>query len=358
MPSPSRSLNWLSPLLALGLLIWRPAPAQEAPPVPGYRAPRPFNLPFLIRPEEWYYSREQGMLMLCPAHAHGPKSEATAELIRLAARHRAPVPATIWVCRADQLNTLREFAPMVDRVCINPFVYGSTRGTAIREPPWTGTSHPFLMQAQDIRLAAPGRQLVACIDVDGRESRFGKRHPTFEEVQWMTLAAVGSGFQGIAWRGHADDLPYKDRLDLLTGNILRYGDKISRAQPVDWVAATSPAATEPLPVQEQPAADGQQTNGPIPFSALQTKSHLFVVLLHPQLMLLRPGKTNISLPLSPLDTQTCSVAVRPPSGVSLVSAERLDGTPLALRHDGDRVLVSCRFAGGGTMLVFNLKGQP
>ena len=40
------------------------------------------------------------------------------------------------------------------------------------------------------------------------------------------------------------------------------------------------------------------------------------------------------------------------------AAERLDGTPLALRPDGDRVLVSCRFAGGGTMLVFNLKGQP
>lgn len=344
MPSPSRSLNWLSLLLALCLLAWLPAPAQEAPPVPGYRAPRPFNLPFLIRPEKWYYTPEQGMLMLCPAHAHGPKPEATAELIRLVARHRSLVPATIWVCRADQLNTLREFAPMVDRVCINPFVYGSSRGTAVLEPPWTGTSHPFLMQAQDIRLAASDRQIVACIDVDGRESRFGKRHPTFEEVQWMTLAAVGSGFQGIAWRGHADDLPYKDRLDLLTGNILRYGDELARAKPVEWATAAAP-----------PHADSAAPPAPSPHcSALLAENHLFIVLLHPRYVNVLQHRLEVPLPPDP-GLATAVVEVHLPPGTSILAAERLDGAPLAPESAGEGTRVACRFAGGGTLLVLRLK---
>lgn len=359
MPFPMRFPNWLPLLLASALLAQPAAIGQEAapaaPPVLGYRAPRPFNLPFLIRPEKWYNSPEQGMLMLCPAHAHGPKAEATAELIRLVAQHRSPAPTTIWVCRNTQLETLREFAPMVDRVCINPFAYNSDRKAVIAEPPWAGTSHPVLVRPHNLRLAAPDRQLIACIDVDGEESRFGKRHPTFDEMQWMVLAAIGSGFQGIAWRGHVDTLPYRDQLDLLTNNILRHADELSRAHPVDSVTVTSPAPTGLA--QGQPDTDGQQANAPVPLSAMQTRNHLYVVLLHPQIMLPQPGKSTIPLPLGTGSVRECSVALRPPSGTTLVSVERLDGTPLTLQRDGDQFLVPCRFAGGGTMLVFSLKGQ-
>ena len=356
MELPSRSFpfatavtrcNHLLRTLLLLLVAILPAHGQdkpEEPPPPrppGYRAPCPCDLPFLIRPEKWFSSPEQGMLMLCPAHAHGPKEQATAELIHLVAQHRSPAPATIWVCRRNQLEPLREFAPMVDRVCINPFVHNSNRRTALADPPWPNTAHPFLMQVQDLRRAAPGRQLVACIPFDGEEYRHGSRQPTFEEIEWLALAAVGSGFQGVAWRGDLGTTPYRDRLDALAGNLLRHADRLARAEPVDWVAA--------LP------ADGAKDAPPRPHcSALRSGNRLFVVLLHPQYLDVPRDRLAIPLPIRP---EACNaiVELRPPDGTTVAAAERLDGTPLALRPAGVRVLVPCRLAGGGTLVVLDLQ---
>ncbi len=352
--------NWFPLLLVTGLVSWSAIGGEPTTPVDrpvGYHHPRPFNLPFLIRPESWYSSREQGMLMLCPAHAHGSRAEAAAELIRLVALHRSPAPATIWVCRVDQLNVLHEFAAMVDRICINPFASNSTRGEPMADPPWAGTAHPLLRQFQDIRRAAPDRQLVACIETEGQESRFGKRHPTMDEMQWMVLATIGSSFQGIAWRGDVASLPYSDRLASFTGNLLRYANEVSRAEPVDWAAVVPPKLAVPEPTQQPPDAGGQGAPGQVPCSALLAKSQLFVVLLHPQVMVPDPGKTEVHLPLSATAVQECRVAICPPPGVSVASVVQLDGSSLVPQSEGDRVVVSCRFAGGGTLLVYELGDQ-
>lgn len=350
MPSIVRGLAKRLLLLAIPVVAGLPMPGQEATPATppaGYRAPRPFSLPFLIRPEPWFAASGQGMLMLCPAHAHGSKAEATAELIRLVAQYRSPVPATIWVCRENQLETLREFAPMVDRVCINPFVHDSNRRTAIGEPPWAGTSHALLMQLQDIRLAAPDRQLIACIELNGEEYRFGGRQPTFEEVQWLALAAIGSGFQGIAWRGDLASIPYRDRLDIFAGNILRYADELSRTQSADWVAVASAAPTDKV-------TGKQPSDVSVPCTAFLAKDHLFVVVLNPQYVHPKPHRLEIPLPVEPslCDFQ---VELRPPPGVVVVAAERLDGAAVPLRHEDSRILATCRFADGGTLLAFGLK---
>ncbi len=349
VPLP-RSLRLLIAAILLFTLSGRSASGQPTTPtIPlvGYRAPRPFTLPFLIRPEAWFSSPEQGMLMLCPAHAHGPKAEATAELIRLVAQYRPPIPATIWVCRENQLETLRELAPMVDRVCINPFVHDSNRRAAIGEPPWTGTSHALLMQLQDIRLAAPDRQLIACIELNGEEYRFGGRQPTFEEVQWFALAAIGSGFQGIAWRGDLASIPYRDRLGIFAGNILRYADELPRTQPADWVTVASATSTDKV-------AGKQPADVSVPCTAFLAKDHLFVVVLHPQYVHPRAHRLEIPLPVepSPCDFE---VELHPPPGVVVVAAERLDGATVPLRHEDSRILASCQFSDGGTLLAFGLK---
>jgi len=353
MPLPIRSPNWLPLLLAAALLSRPAASGQEAtpatpPPVVGYRAPRPFNLPFLIRPEKWYYTPEQGMLMLCPAHAHGPKAEATDELIHLVSQNRSCATTTIWVCRASQLATLREYAHRVDRVCINPFLNNSETAPQPGDLSWPGTDHPILNHLRAIHKVAPDRQLIACINIDGEKSRFGKRHSTFEETQWQILATIGSSFQGIAWRRKTDTLPYRERLDLLTANLLRHATDLAQTKPVDWVTVTT--------ARDQPLATDQLANQPIPHSALCAKNRLFVVLLNPQYMQPKPSGTAVGLPLPP-PVQSCVVAVRPPPGTAIVSAKRIDGIPLSIASDGDRTLVPCRFAGGGTLIVFDFKSS-
>ena len=51
-------------------------------------------------------------LMVCPAHAYGTPDEAFLKAKQLLAAHPAQERSSVWVCRADQANTLERFAPL------------------------------------------------------------------------------------------------------------------------------------------------------------------------------------------------------------------------------------------------------
>jgi hypothetical protein len=272
-----------------------------------------------------------GMVMVCPAHRHGTPEEAYEKLRDILGDRLPEEPSAAWICRANQLPTLRKFAPLVDRVAINPFFAGHSNGPTTESVVWRNFDHGIVNRARAIREAAQGAALFACIDLYGETHYFADRRPSYEEIEWLTYVAVGANFQGIVWRRSRQSVPFARRLDILERRLDRYAVDLGRATPVTWV--------------ESPSGH--------PVSAVRSGEHLFVVLLSREYLLTNDGREGVPLPLELPETQA-EVRIRLPAGRAVRSCLRLCGSAAPLSAEVREVRVSCRIEGAGEILVFRL----
>ena len=136
-----------------------------------------------------FYSDEDGGyiadipdLEACSAFGNTPE-EALRKLMGKLRSRRSGDIASIWVCRANQLQTAKMFAPEIDRMVVNPFAVPN--GRIVADPNgrvWRNCHNPFVNQIRQLRLATEGVHLVACINLQGEPSIFGKRKASFEEI--------------------------------------------------------------------------------------------------------------------------------------------------------------------------------
>jgi len=308
----------------------------------AFAAPLPKTDPeatrFWIIPEkEAYNEARTGMVMVCPSHKHGTTDQAFAKLQQLIADRPSSAVNTIWVCRTEQMVTLRHFAPIVDQVFVNPFVYRSDSAPPADSAVWSGLDHPVINGLRDIRMAAPNTRLIACVDLAGEDKLFGKARPGFDEVAWMTYAVIGAGFQGIVLRGmkHGNlqnGAPFQDLIPAL-GTV---AGELGRATPVKW-AVGSPA--------DQPVA------------ILLSERKLFIVAIRPS-FLHGTRHRRASFPDTGQPVAT-TVAISPPEGINIHSPRVLSGLPfVAARVPNGDISLPLRFSGAGTILVLDVDRAP
>jgi hypothetical protein len=277
-----------------------------------------------------------GTLLVCPHHRHGTAEEGEHKLRGLLREYNGPT-STIWLCRTHTIPSVRQFSPLVQRVVLNPFLFDlfSDRPTATADTDvWPGFNHPCLNGLRELREAAGQTTLVACVDLQGDKSIFGRRGPTFEELEWEVYAAVGAGFKGIAWRGERTVAPSPTKLAQLESGLRRYGPQLAAARSVRW-------AIPP---------------GDLPLAMLASDDRLFVILLDPKFLNpTRPGDRieGAQLPLAPR-TRFGEIELRPPRNINLVSAEALDGAPQRFTRHEVGYTLKYRFRGGGQMVVCRL----
>lgn len=280
-----------------------------------------------------------GTLLICPSHAYGTLDDAENVLKKKLADFPADRQSTIVVCRSDQSRTVKRFASKVDRIVVNPFLTFNESELAPEADPavWPKSEHMILRRLRQLRAEGGDSSLLAIIDLQGEKSLFGTRRPSFEEVEWQVLAAVGAGFQGIVWRPQRDNV-FEGRLARLEASLNAHAKSLSTARPVPWARAR----------------DKSQ-----PVSALRSGDRLFVVLLNPTFM--NPAKrgavesSTVELPLDPQPV-TVDVECDLPAGVRLGSATTLAGRAVRVEADGPLARIRQRLTGGGEIVVYELAG--
>jgi hypothetical protein len=308
-------------------------PAGTQPARPAAARPARATELTIVEQRQAEYGAEFGMVMICPSHKHGPVAEALKKCEFLAAQRGEQI-ASIWVCRSAQMETLRQFGQLVDRVVVNPFAMVELRRPPVGDAYWPKVQHAVLDSLRELRAAGGDRQMFACIDVKGEAGLFDRRQATYEELEWMALASLGTGYQGIVWRMEVDGASSPGRLRRLVANLLSNCGEMARSTAVTWVSAP----------------EGQ------PVSALGSRSALFVVLLNPQYMEVKretESKAALRLPLEVLECRG-QVELTPPAGVRVLSASTLSGRPLVVNGSGGRVKIGYRFSGGGELLICTL----
>ncbi|MCY2951746.1 MAG: hypothetical protein NTU53_07180 [Planctomycetota bacterium] len=308
------------PLVA-GAGVWAAVPATR----PAARASA-----LIITTQGMTDSPEFGMLMACPTHAHGTYDEAEEKLRGRVERHQGG-PSSIYICRSQQIEAVRRFGFLVDRVVLNPYVLFVSQKPAEQELYWPKVDHPVINSCRALRYESQDRQLLATLDLTGEAMLFESRAPTFEEIEWMVMAALGSGYQGIIWREAIDGHGSAGRIRRLTTQLLNNCGALATAKPVDW--ATAP--------------QGQ------PMSALYGENALFLVLLNPQYLNLQARKDRFATAPLPLDPQDCTgqVEISLPQGLDISSACTLAGKPLAISRGAGRISLAYRLHGGGEILI-------
>lgn len=290
------------------------------------------NAAFAIISESAVYAKSSGMLMICPAHNHGTPEEAMAKLKGLL--HECPEDQnpTVWVCRANQIQTLAMFAPVVDQVVINPFVVFEEVGPEKNDDIWPKYNHPIINQIRQIRkVTGNDKRVLACVDLRGEPKHFSERQASFEEVQWMIFSLIGARYDGVVWRARKGNLPWQGRLRRLEDNLQSCAASLGAARAVGWAKE----------------AEGK------PISTLASKDHLYICLLNQNYMQIVEGKDTIRLPLDP-QRPKFDIVLSPPAGTHVVSGRTLSGVPLALEQAENTTTVNHRLSGGGEMLIFEL----
>jgi len=272
----------------------------------------------------------RAQLLECPNHAFGGMENGIREIENRKLGLQPGQIAFVQFCVSDQVRSIQGCIPLLDMAAINPFKELSQKAPAEKSPLWPGCDHPVLNRVRELRQAAGDKRLLARIPIGDVEAKYiTKREPTFGEIEWMILATVGADYKGIVWVGQFDT---GGRLRTLGHDLLCFADDLGTARPVGWAAAPQ----------------GQ------PVSALASKGMLFVVLLHPEYFQ-DPAIGRIQkLPLDP-KVQTGEVTLTLPEAVTTKSGISLYGKPLKPRSEGGEVVVPYRFAGGGEMLVLDLK---
>ncbi len=275
----------------------------------------------------------RGITMICPSHRHGTLDQAIKKLTNLTANLPADRPSSSWVCRSNQLPTLEKITPLVDEIYINPYVLLSTDPPAADTPVWPGCDHPMLNQVRAIRdVAGADQRLIACIDLRGEPSHYEKRRASFEEIEWLTLAVVGAGYQGIVWRSEPDPkAAWRMRLRRLEDGLRAYAQELADARPVAWVSA----------------GDGGFV------SATAGEHRLFVCVLHDQYMHMLPDHSAFQLPLE-VEPSQVQLRIALPLGTTVQSGQTLGGVPVVIENADGHLAVNHRVRGGGDMLIFDL----
>lgn len=280
-----------------------------------------------------------GILMICPTHDHGTPQEAEAKLRRLREQLSPEnvATSTVWVCRINAAEGLRRFTPIVERAIVNPFVELSSAKPVSGDVIWPGIDQPLLNQCRAYRHAIGKRRALACIDLGGEDSLFGKRSQSFEETEWQVLAVVGADYKGLVWRDPAGEST-RPRLLKLEADIRAEAAGLGAATPVDW---------------------GRSSGGQ-PVATLLSGDRLYVVVLNPAYMRVvqRAQGRVIDFPLDhPVAEGDVELSL--PGGVSLTNVATLSGKPVLLSPPaGAATRFRFQVRGGGEMFVCRLTGRP
>lgn len=275
-----------------------------------------------------------GCTMVCPAHEHGTPEQAYEKLTKMLASRPAGKCSSLYVCRVEQLETVKVFAPMVDRVFLNPFIHRSRARPSGKELIWPNLDHPVINQLRQLYRNAGSTPLIACIDLDGDKALYPTRAPSFEEIEWMSLGIIGSGFKGIAWKGRGEAKPWAGRLRRLTSRLKAHASDLGASVPVNWVSSEKGRA----------------------YSAMASKDALIVVVLDPRY--LRPSGRMEGVAF-PVDDQPVSgtLVLCPPEAVTIEAGTKLDGSPVAMRIEDGQLRADYKFHGAGDILILPLKKQ-
>lgn len=298
---------------------------------PDAAQPRWKPTELLFVPDSQVESSAFGMVMVCPSHAHGTPDEAYAKLTRLLATRRDSSPSTIWVCRANLLETLKRFGPAVDRVCVNPFVVLEPSDRSRKASTWMNAEHPCLGHLQEVLDAAGATPLLACIDLGGEDSIFGPRMPDFEELRWQICAVLGSGFKGIVWRGQDTNLPM---LPSLIRKLDRVKSGMANAIPISSV----------------------RVEGECPISVMRDENRVYVVVLHPAYLLPRAdnGRRSIELPLG-VASKNGSVVIPPAANFTPSLVGSVFGTRGRLLSSSGTIKLEFSLSLGGDIFEIQLR---
>ena len=292
----------------------------------GYVPHSPRDCPF-----EFVNMSNMNIVMSCPAHAHGTLQEAEEKLKQLVALQPEGRASSVWVCRANQLETLKMIGPLADNMLLNVMAITSKVSPDPNELLWPGFDHPFINHIRQLRKIPNTHNLYAVIDnTSDFTSHFVNRNPSFEEIKWMTFATIGCDFQGILWRGR----DFTNKVHDLEKQILAYKDELGRSVPVDWVT----------------------DNKKIPVSARATEFNLFVTMLNPDYFRISEYLEQVSLPVS-LEPEVGQLEILLPDGYSVIKGKTFSGINLNLQSDNDRIQIDYSFWGSGDMMVFQLGGD-
>ncbi len=272
-------------------------------------------------------------LLECPNHAFGGMQDGINEI----AQRKAGLPhgaiSFVQFCITDQVEAITRCAPLLDMAAVNPYVSLSEDGPSPDTAIWPECNHPMLNRLRQLRTAAGEVPLLARIGIGGVESSYlTKREPTFEELEWMVMAAVGAGFRGIVWVGEFDT---GGRLRGLGSCLARFAEDLGKVKPVRWVAVPTV----------------------LPVSALATETKLAVVLLNPDYFQeMKTGQLQ-KLPLDPR-LQKGVLTLRLPDRITMEAGLTLHGRPVAPQRQPDGTYsLPYQLAGGGTVLFLDLVQQ-
>ncbi len=284
-------------------------------------------------PFEFVILQNMNLVMSCPAHEHGTLEEAAEKLRKLVADQPNGRKTSVWVCRANQLETLKVIGPMADNMFLNVMAITSLVPPESNEMLWPKFDHPFINHIRQLRKVPNTRNLFAVIPLVGSQtSYFEKRKPSFEEIKWLTYAVLGSDFQGIHWRDDQSACMFSGHIRKLEEQVLVYKEGLGKSVPVGWVT------------------DNKQ----IPISTRSSEDLLFVIVLNPDYFKIS-GKTNqVALPIS-LDPLTGQLEICLSEEFSIGRGQTISGRPLDLKYVGGNVVVDYSFYGGGEMMVFELQ---
>jgi hypothetical protein len=272
------------------------------------------------------------LVMSCPAHAHGTLEEAADKLRKLVTDQPQGRQTSVWVCRANQLETLKVIGPLADNMFLNVMAFTSNVPPEPNDLLWPGFDHPFINHLRQLRKVPDTRNLYAVINLTGDfTSYFDKRPPSFEEIRWMTFAVIGSDFQGINWRNHQSACMFTDQVQQLEEQMLVKKEDLGKSVPVDWVSG----------------------HKKVPVSARASDKRLFVTALNPDYFKIAEKTNQVALPIS-LEPLTGQLEIRLPEGISVTRGQNISGRSLNVNCAGDHVLVDYSFYGGGEMMVFEL----
>jgi hypothetical protein len=243
---------------------------------------------------------------------------------------------TILQCMGPQREMLAMFLPFADRVLIFPFHLLCSKKPEPGDLIWPAFDNPVVNRLREIRQSAPTQYLYASLHClpSGTSRAFwggGKRDWTYQEQEWRFYASIGADFDGILWCG-ARCREWTPGLDALEEALKPQAVELGAAEPVDWVLAPQ----------------GQ------PCGALASKKRLFVVFLHPEYMRISATGQEMALPLSP-SRRSGEIRMRPPEGVTVCSGNNLQGMPARVVLKDGAMTAAFSFAGGGEMLVFELR---
>jgi len=178
-------------------------------------------------------------LMSCPAHAHGPSSEAASQFFEALATLRLSRPnalSRMSICRYDSPYAYYVFGPLPDQAVINTSLL--RRKSTYAQPPGllTSTFHPFQWLALRAKEATMPSGFVAMVPWGFDAPLFVRRYPSPHELRFMVYAAIAGGAKGIMFRGCRTNEPAAGNvLNALVQELRVIGDDVVGSELVPWV---------------------------------------------------------------------------------------------------------------------------